>query len=55
MTQVFQDPDAIAHNPVRLAACNVHHEAHTTGLVLVGRIVESLPLRSAFHLRVHFL
>ncbi len=44
MAQVLENPDAITHNPMRLVARDVHYKAHAAGLVLVGWIVEPLPL-----------
>jgi hypothetical protein len=44
MAQILQDPNAVADNLVRLLASHINHKTHATSFMLVGWVVQSLPL-----------
>src|SRR6058998_294056 len=51
--QVLQHGERLADDRMRLSALDVHHEADPAGIVLVGRIVETLRGGQAWRHRHH--
>jgi hypothetical protein len=54
MHEVAQNRQRLRHDLVRAAALHVHHEADAAGVVLVGRIIETLLCLTLFQIHSPF-